>query len=172
VGARKLAAVGLMVGGTLAAVAPFLPWFRVACCGDVASTESLVATSYGSFMTFLGLVALGCGAAQLHRWEPWGGWAAVGAVAMVFVLAAGLRGMLDPLGAAKESLRPASPVVEAAGISTARGYRERVQAAFDRGDLGATALVGGWVAAAAGAVGASATLPRLIARRTSVGGPR
>lgn len=171
-GVRKVAAAGQILGGALAAVAPFVPWFRVSCCANVVSAESLVATSYGSFMTFLGLVAVACGLAQLRAWESWDGWAAIGAVAMVFVLAAGLRGALDPIGAAKESLRPASPVVAEAGISIARGYRERVQAAFDREELRARAQAGGWVAAVGGAVGLSATLPRLIARRARVGAHR
>lgn len=171
-GVRRVAAVGLVVGGALAAAAPFVPWFRVETSTGVAATETLVATSYGSFMTFLGLVAVVCGLAQLRRWESWSGWAVIGAVAMVFVLAAGLRGALDPLGAAKESLRPSSLVVDEAGVATGRGYRERVRAAFDRGSLHADPRVGGWMAGAGGTVGLAGSLPRLIARRTRVGAPR
>jgi hypothetical protein len=169
VGWRRIGAGATIVAGGLAISAPILPWFRVAAA-DVTSTESLTLTSYGSFMALLGAVLVVCGTARLRRWESWRGWALISAAASVLVLSAGLRGGLDPLGAAKESIRPVSPVVEAAGVATTRGYRERVKSAFDRGEIRVPgALVGGWTAAGAGAIGLVASLP--FAVRRADGGP-
>jgi len=162
----------MIVAGALAVAAPFLTWFRVTCsCTGSIESVSLAGTSYGTFMTFLGLVTATVGVIQLRRWESWRGWATIGAAAMVFVVAAGLRGALDPIGGAKESLRESSSIVADLDIATGRGFRERVYAAVDRGAVDVQARSGGWFAAGAGAIGLAAGAPVLLRRRPRVGPP-
>jgi hypothetical protein len=167
VGIRRLASGGLVVGGVAAGSAPFIAWFHVcpplAPCDDVG----LAGTAYGTSMTLFGLFAIGIGAA-LWRWARWSWWPVLAAVAMVFVVSAGVKGLLDPTGGAKASVPASSPAVVEADVEGGRGYRERVEAAFDRGELVARRRPGSVVAVVGGAVGLLAASPlavRSIRRR-------
>jgi hypothetical protein len=165
VGLRRLAAAGLAAGGALAAVAPFLDWFRVTAAADGRSAiGSLAATAYGSTTTAFGVIAIVV-AVVLVRGSSWRWWSVVGAAAMFFVLVTGLRGALDPVGSGKAALSEEA-ALDLAGVRPGTvndlGFRERLAEEFNAGRLQAESLPGGWFAAAGGALGVVCSLPLVV----------
>jgi hypothetical protein len=154
---RRLASVGLAIGGALAAVAPFLDWFRVTVVADGRSRiGTLAGTAYGVTTTAFGILAIVVALLLLRERRGWRWWPAVGAAAMFFVLVTGLRGAFDPLGSGKAALSEEA-ALDLAGVEPGlvddRGFRIRLAIEFNEDRLAAESLVGSRVAGAGGAPG-------------------
>jgi len=163
---RRIAWVGLALGGATAAVAPFVDWFRVTAVADGRTrVGSLAATAYGTTTTAFGVLALFVAFLLLRERSGWRWWPALGAGAMFFVLVTGLRGGLDPVGSGKAALSEVA-ALDLAGVEPGTvddlGFRIRLATEFNEGRLAAESLVGGWVAAAGGALGLVGSAPLVV----------
>jgi hypothetical protein len=163
---RQIASVAVALGGSIVAVAPFLDWFRITAVVDGRSrVGSLAATAYGNTTMAFGLLAVAVAVVVFRRRPGWRWWPALVAAAMFFVLVTGLRGALDPVGTGKAALSEEA-ALDLAGVEPGTvddlGFRIRLAAEFNERRLLAESMVGGWVAAAGGALGLVGSMPLVV----------
>jgi hypothetical protein len=154
------------VGGVIVAVAPFLDWFRVTAVADgQTTTSSLAGTVYGTTTSALGILAVAVALSMFRRRPVWRWWPALVAGAMFLAMVTGIRGGMDPLGTGKAALSEEA-AMELAGVEPGLvedlGFRIRLAFEFNQDRLLADSLVGGWVAAAGGAIGLVGSVPLVV----------